>query len=111
MSDVWWQRLGGRAHLRSRPLCAALCALTATTLPRVAQPLRTPTEPEAPPVDPNAVQRAYRLERARRRVRDERRRASRRANRRFWVILLGLVIACVVIVLTAWHEVERLFGL
>jgi hypothetical protein len=77
----------------------------------VAQPLRTRARREAPPIDPTAVQRAYRLERARRRVRDERRRASRRADRRFWVILLVLVVACVVLALTVWHEVERLFGL
>lgn len=77
----------------------------------MAQPLRTGAEHEAPPIDPTAVQRAYRLERARRRVRDERRRASRRADRRFWFILLALVVACVVLALTVWHEVERLFGL
>ena len=68
-------------------------------------------EDEAPPIDPVAIHRAYRLERARRRVRDERRRASRRAGRRFWFILLGLLAACVVLAVTVWNEVERLFGL
>jgi fatty acid desaturase len=77
----------------------------------VAQPLRTRAEREAPPIDPTAVQRAYRMERARRRLRDERRRASRRASRRFWVIMLALLVACVVLALTVWHEVERLFGI
>jgi hypothetical protein len=77
----------------------------------VAQAARTPVEDELPPIDPVAIDRAYRLERARRRVRDERRRASRRANRRFWFILLGLLVACVVLAVTVWNEVERLFGL
>jgi hypothetical protein len=77
----------------------------------VAQPLRTPAEDEAPPIDPVAVDRAYRVERARRRLRDERRRASRRADRRFWVVMLALLAACVLLALTVWNEIERLFGL
>lgn len=81
-----------------------------TTLSGVAQPLPTRAEHEAPPIDPTAVQRAYRLERARRRVRDERRRDKRRASRRFWVIMLGLVVACVLLAMTVWHEVQQLFG-
>ena len=77
----------------------------------MAQPLRTPAEDEAPPIDPAAVDRAYRVERARRRLRDERRRASRRANRRFWLVMLALLAACVLLALTVWNEIERLFGL
>jgi Na+/H+ antiporter NhaD/arsenite permease-like protein len=73
--------------------------------------LRTPAEDDAPSLDPVAIHRAYRRERARRRVRDQRRLASRRANRRFWFVMLGLLVACAVLAVTVWNEVERLFGL
>jgi Na+/H+ antiporter NhaD/arsenite permease-like protein len=77
----------------------------------VAQPLRTPAEDEAPPVDPVAIHRNYRRERVRRKLRDERRRETRRANRRFRVVMLGLLVACVVLAVSVWQEIERLFGL
>ena len=64
-----------------------------------------------PPVDPVAIHRNYRMERARRRVRDERRRESRRANRRFRVVMVGLLVACVVLAVSVWQEIQRLFGL
>ena len=58
-----------------------------------------------------AVDRAYLQERARRRARSERSRARRRAGLRFWLVLLGLVAVSVLLTLTIWREVERLFGL
>ena len=61
--------------------------------------------------DPSAVDRAYLQERARRRARVERSRARRRAGLRFWLVLLGLVAVSVLLTLTIWREVERLFGL
>jgi hypothetical protein len=71
---------------------------------------------DAPPFDattfdPGAIDRAYLQERARRRARIERSRARRRAGLRFWLVLLGLVAVSVVLTLTIWREVERLFGL
>jgi hypothetical protein len=80
----------------------------------VAQPLRRPAEGaplDAPPIDPGAVERAYRQERARRQIRNERRRATRRARLRFWFVLLVLLAVSVALSLTVWHEIERLFGL
>jgi hypothetical protein len=65
----------------------------------------------APPFDPVAVDRAYLQERARRRARIERSRAKRRAALRFWLVLLGLIAVSVLLTLTIWREVERLFGL
>lgn len=61
--------------------------------------------------DPSAVDRAYLQERARRRARVERSRARRRAGLRFWLVLLGLIAVSVLLTLTIWREVERLFGL
>ena len=66
---------------------------------------------DAIPFDPIAVDRAYLQERARRRARVERTRARRRAGLRFWIVLLGLVAVSVLLTLTIWREVERLFGL
>jgi hypothetical protein len=35
----------------------------------------------------------------------------RRAGARFWVVLVLLVAACVVLAMTTWREIGRLFGL
>ncbi|MBA3347087.1 MAG: hypothetical protein H0T13_00850 [Actinobacteria bacterium] len=64
-----------------------------------------------PPYDPVAVDRAYLQERARRRARVEHGRARRRASLRFWLVLLVLAVASVLLSLTIWREIERLFGL
>ena len=74
-----------------------------------APPIDAPIDPI--PIDPSAVDRAYLQERARRRARIERSRARRRAGLRFWIVLLGLVAVSVLLTLTIWREVERLFGL
>jgi anti-sigma-K factor RskA len=66
---------------------------------------------EAPQLDPDAVRRSYHLHRARRRARLEHRRRSRWAGARFWLVLVLLVAACVVLALTTWREIGRLFGL
>ena len=78
----------------------------------MAQPARgvTPVADE-PPVDPEAVERAYRLHRARRRMRIERRREQARARLRFVAVVLLLVAIAVVLLVTLWHEVQSLFGL
>lgn len=72
---------------------------------------RPPAGDDAPPFDPIAVDRAYLHERARRRARIERSRERRRASLRFWLVLLGLLAASVLLSLTIWREIEQLFGL
>ncbi len=67
---------------------------------------------ETPPVDvTEAVRWAYRFHRTKRRLRIERRRAAQLAGLRFAVTLALLVFFFVVLSLTAWAEVQRLFGL
>jgi hypothetical protein len=66
---------------------------------------------EALRVDPDAVRRSYDLHRARRRARIAHIRRTRWAGARFWVVLLLLVAACVLLALTTWREIGRLFGL
>jgi hypothetical protein len=66
---------------------------------------------DIPVLDPTAIQRNYRRERARRRARVERRRETQYAHLRFWVVLAGLVFLVVFLGLTVWHQVQQLFGL
>jgi len=68
-------------------------------------------ETDAPPLDPGAIDRAYRHHRARRYARIERRRATRRAGARFWLVLLVLVAVTVAIAVFVAHDVQRLFGI
>lgn len=69
-----------------------------------------PVEEEAPSLDPRAIERNYRRERARRRAKLERRSAVKRSNVRFWVSLLILGFVTAFVILAAWHEVQTLFG-
>lgn len=66
---------------------------------------------DEPPIDPEAVRDAYRLHRARRKARIAHRRRTRRAGIRFWLVLLALLVASVVVAVTIWHEIQQLFGL
>jgi hypothetical protein len=79
------------------------------TIARVAQPARRPDD--VPVVDPGAVAEAYRRERARRRARLARQRASHEARIRFLAVVGFLLIATIVLVVTIWHQVQQLFGL
>jgi hypothetical protein len=75
----------------------------------VAEPARR--SPESPSLDPSVVDRAYRLERARRRARVERSRASRKAGLRFILMLLLLLGTALALGLATRREVQQLFGL
>jgi len=78
----------------------------------MAQPARqVASPPEDPPLDPAAIDRAYRFHRARRRVRVERRRERARARLRFLVATVVLVGIALTLILVLWHEVQRVFGL
>jgi hypothetical protein len=78
----------------------------------MAQPARRPEPaPGSPPVDPTAVQRAYRLERAKRRARERRVQERRLAALRFVVVLVALLALSVYLTLAVWQQVQRLFGL
>jgi hypothetical protein len=71
-----------------------------------------PQAAEPPPVDTSeAIQWAYRFHRTKRRLRVERRRAAQFAGLRFAFTLALLVFVFVVLSLTVWAEVQRLFGL
>jgi hypothetical protein len=77
----------------------------------MAQPAeRRPARAEAPPLDPYAVDRAYRHYRAVRHAKVEHRRAARHAHLRFWVFFGLLFLAILVVAVTVWGEVRQLFG-
>ena len=65
---------------------------------------------DTPSLDPRAIDRNYRRERARRRAKIERRSEARRSNVRFWVTLVVLLFVTAFAILLAWHEVQTLFG-
>ena len=66
---------------------------------------------DAPPIDPTAIDRAYRFHRARRRAREERVRERSKAGLRFWTVLLALLVLASYLALVVWQQIERLFGL
>jgi hypothetical protein len=66
---------------------------------------------DVPLVDHEAVRDTVRLHRARRKARTAHRKRTRRAGIRFWFVLLLLLVASVVLSVTIWREVQRLFGL
>jgi len=78
----------------------------------MAQPARrVVSPPEDPPVDPEAIDRAYRYHRARRNARIRRKREKAHARLRFFLTFAVLAALALVLVLTIWHEVQKVFGL
>jgi hypothetical protein len=68
-------------------------------------------EADEPSLDPAAIERAYRRERARRRARYARDNAARSSSARYWVVVAFLLLLTVVFALTAWHQVQTTFGI
>ena len=81
----------------------------------MAQPAHTTPPPAAvedePPLDPDAVSRAYRHHRARRAAKKKRHRAKRWASVRFWLVLALVVVVTGVLAARTLGEIERVFGL
>ena len=77
----------------------------------MAQPAPRAAASEDPPVDPEAIDRAYRYHRARRNAKLRRKRESTRARLRFVVTVTLLVALAIFLMLTMWHEVQNVFGL
>ena len=66
---------------------------------------------DVPLVDQEAVRDTVRLHRARRKARIEHRKRTRRAGIRFWLVLALLLVVSIVLLVTIWNEIQRLFGL
>jgi len=79
---------------------------------RTAPTTSQPTVPEDdPPLDPDAVPRAYRHHRARRAAKARRHREKRWAGVRFWLVLVLVVVVAAVLAARTLGEIERVFGL
>ena len=82
------------------------------TFHRLERPITDAGVTPSAPADPRtAIARAYRFERARRSLRLEHRDEHRRAERRFWLTLLVLVGAVVVIAGITMQQLQQLFGI
>ena len=66
---------------------------------------------DAPSLDPAAIERAYRRERARRHLRSVRRTEARSSDARFWVVLAVLLFLTVCVALVVLHQVQTTFGI
>ncbi|MFN2627689.1 MAG: hypothetical protein ABR569_03505 [Gaiellaceae bacterium] len=62
-------------------------------------------------LDPTAVERAYRLERARRRARERHKVETSRARVRFYAVMLLLFAGTIALLVLVWNEIQHLFGL
>jgi len=67
--------------------------------------------PEESPVDPEAVDRAYHYHRARRNARVRRKREKAHAGLRFYFTFAVLAGLALFLLLTIWHQVQKVFGL
>jgi hypothetical protein len=96
----------------SRSGCAAPFASTVATYNLSVQKVEpTAAAEEEPPLDPEAVDRAYRLHRARRAARDRWHRERRWAGVRFWIVLVLVLVVTVLLAARTLGEIERVFGL
>jgi hypothetical protein len=77
----------------------------------VAKASQTTVRDETPPLDPEAVDRAYRFHRARRAAREQRHRERRWASLRFWLVFTLVLAAAVFLAARTLGEIERIFGL
>jgi hypothetical protein len=62
-------------------------------------------------LDPTAVQRNYRRQRIKRRVREDRAYEKNLARLRFWLALTAVIATSVGLSLVIWNQIQRLFGL
>jgi hypothetical protein len=77
----------------------------------MAQPSRVhQADDGAPSLDPTAIEQAYLRERARRRAKIDRHEYARNSSARFWVMLAVLALLTVLISLTAFRQVQSIFG-
>ena len=75
----------------------------------MALPERKQVEDEL--LDPTAVQRNYRRQRVKRRVREDRAREKNLARLRFWLALTAVLATSIGLTIVIWNQIQRLFGL
>ena len=100
--------LGAASRLPFRPRASERAPYTSRVAK--AEPTVLPEE-EEPPLDPEAVERAYREHRLRRLARERRQRERRWAGVRFWAVLTLVLVATILLAGRVLGEIERVFGL
>ena len=75
----------------------------------MALPERKQVEEEL--LDPTAVQRNYRRQRIKRRVREEKAYEKNLARLRFWLARTAVIATSIGLTLVIWNQIQRLFGL
>jgi hypothetical protein len=88
---------------------AAVRAVQGLYTAGMALPERKPVEEEL--LDPTAVHRAYRRERAKRRAREDRAYERNLARLRFWLALTIVIATSIGLGIVIWNQIQRLFGL
>jgi hypothetical protein len=78
---------------------------------KVESTTETEAEEDAPPLDPGAVERAYRLHRARRAAKQRWHREKRWAGFRFWLVVALALGGAALLAARTLGEIERVFGL
>ena len=68
-------------------------------------------EPDDVPLDPHAIERRYRRERARRRARVRHKQEHTLAGVRFYAVIGVLLALAISLLVLIWDEIGRLFGL
>ena len=104
MREAWWS-----AEPFSKALQSSYTSLVAMPGTQIAPDERL--SEEEPPLDPEAVERAYRFHRARRAARERRYRERRYASLRFWFVLAVVLVAAAFLAARTLGEIEQLFGL
>ena len=75
----------------------------------MARPERQHVEEEL--LDPTAIQRNYRRQRIKRRVREDRARERNLARFRFWLALVAVIATSIGLAIVIWNQIQQLFGL
>lgn len=70
-----------------------------------------PPEGAEPPLDPDAVAKAFIRERARRVAREQHVIEQRKARIRYWIIIATLILAAVILTASIWDQLKTLFGI
>jgi hypothetical protein len=75
-------------------------------------PARKPDAAEPPPIpDPLEVHQQFRRHRAKRLARIEQRLESKRATRRFWILIASLFVLALFLSVTIWEQIQSMFGI
>ena len=75
-------------------------------------PARRPDSADPPPIaDPLELHQEFRRHRRKRLVRIEQRLETKRATRRFWILVASLLVLALFLSVTIWEQIQSMFGI